>query len=541
MSAPTFARWGTPPQPVELAEPAQRFLKDTLGVAEPRAAVELQDLAVSESRLSGEQFAGLMQVLGNAGVSTSAGDRLMHVSGCSLVDYLQLRNGEAAVPDAVVRPESHDSVHELLGFCSNNAIPVVPFGGGTSVVGGLNPDRHGREETPWISISLERMNRLLDIDEISQTATVQPGITGPELEAVLARRGLTLGHIPQSWERASIGGYVATRSAGQTSTGFGRIDDMVEALRVATPVGELELGHGPKSAAGPDLRQLFIGSEGALGIITEITLRLRRTAKVVKYEGFMLPGFGEGVAAFRDLAQTRATADVMRLSDVDETAATMQMSGPQGSTAAVVQRYLNLRGVGDGSLAILGWEGWSRDAVNGRRRAAARILRGHGAVSLGSSVGASWRRHRFDGPYLRDELLDQGYLAETLETACHWRDIPAVYAGVRDALGRSLADRGNAPYVMCHVSHVYQTGGSLYFTVLVRADADPVAQWQMAKRAATDAMVRHGGTITHHHAVGRDHAPWMEAEIGLEGVRLLRSIKACVDPQRVMNPGVLLP
>ncbi len=542
MSTPTFARWGTPPHPVELSEAAQAFLGAELGDGFPQPSVDVTDIPIGESELSGEHVAALIDICGESAISRSAADRVMHASGCSLVDYLRLRRQETiSVPDAVIRPQDHDIVRELLSYCSNNSIAVVPFGGGTSVVGGLTPGIDGAQPTAWIAISMDQMNRVVEIDEISQTVRVEPGITGPQLEGVLGARGLTLGHLPQSWERASVGGYVATRSAGQASSGFGRSDDMVEAIRVATPIGELELGKATRSAAGPDLRQLFIGSEGALGIITEVTLRVRRTASVTRYEGFMLPDWGSGAAAFREMAQTKSTADVMRLSDPFETKASLAMSGPQGTTGELFHKYLNLRNVAGGVLAILGWEGASRDLVGARRKAAIRTIRKQGGITLGTSVGTAWRQHRFDGPYQRDELLDAGYIAETVETATHWRHLGELYSGVRDAIYRTLADVGPTPYVMCHISHVYETGASLYFTAITGASSDPIAQWQAAKSAATEAMVRHHGTITHHHAVGRDHAPWLTDEIGIEGVRVLRSVKAAVDPARVMNPGVLLP
>jgi alkyldihydroxyacetonephosphate synthase len=536
--ATTFARWGTPPTPVEVSPAAKEFLLTTLGEPHPRPSVPLADVHMPPGRLNGEQRESLIKIVGAGGLSNTDSDRLGHAVGCSLTDYLKLRSGDPAnPPDAVVRPASHDEVREVLSYCSNNRIAVIPFGGGTSVVGGVSRDEG---HSLAVSLTFDRMADVLSVDEVSMTATVQPGITGPVLERILGTRGLTWGHLPQSWERASIGGYIATRSAGQASSGYGRSDEMVEALRVATPMGELALGRGPKSAAGPDLKQLFIGSEGALGVITEITLRIRHIAKLSKYEGLMFPDYASGVAAFRELAQSRLTADVMRLSDVDETAATLAMSGPKGRAGDLFARYLDLRKVAGGCMAILGWESQSRISLVGRRRAAWAVLRRHGAATLGSSVGDAWKRHRYDGPYLRDELIDRGFVVETLETAGHWAQLADLRAAVQAALIAALETPRGHPYVMSHVSHVYETGGSLYFTVLVPAQEDPISQWRRAKGAATDAIMANGGTVTHHHAIGRDHAPWLEQEIGLEGIRILRSVKAAVDPQGVMNPGALL-
>ncbi|MFM8774972.1 MAG: FAD-binding oxidoreductase, partial [Actinomycetota bacterium] len=416
-------------------------------------------------------------------------------------------------------------------------IAVVPLGGGTSVVGGL---RAGR---PHIALSLRRMNALVDLDTTSAIAHVEPGITGPRLEALLAARGFTLGHLPQSWQRASIGGYVATRSSGQASTGYGRSDDMVESLTVATPAGSLDLGRGPASAAGPDLRELFVGSEGSLGVITRVGLRVRRLPEERIYEGVLLPDFAAGREAFREAAQSRATADVMRLSDADETRTTLLMSAPGGVVGAALERYLRVRGIDAdrASLAILGWEGVDRDTTRDRRSATWRVLKRHGAVSLGRRAGQSWRQHRFEGPFLRDALMDAGYLVETVETATSWSCLPALHDAVHAALTNALGPRPG-PYVMSHVSHVYETGASLYTTVIAVADqSDPVGQWARAKRAVGDAIAAEGATITHHHAVGRDHAPWLEGEIGPLGIDVLRSVKDRVDPEGVMNPGNLLP
>lgn len=535
----TYAHWGTPVHPVELSDVALAFLTETLGEPQPTPARPPADVAIPDPQLDTAALAELADIVGAGGVSTSGADRLGHATGCSLTDYLKLRAAHPdSIPDAVLRPSDHQQVRDLLAHCSERGIVVIPFGGGTSVVAGVSrPDEAGAA----VAVSLDRMADIIDIDDVSLTATVQPGIVGPTLERILGTKGLTWGHIPQSWERANVGGYIATRSAGQASTGYGRSDETVESLRVATPTGELTLGKGPKSAAGPDLRQLFIGSEGALGIITEVTLRIRRQPAVRKYEGLMFPGYAEGVAAFRELAQAHLTADVMRLSDPPETTANLAMSGPQGRLGDVFERYLEARKVSGGCMAILGWEGHSKAMLKARRHAAWQIMRKHGAATLGGSVGSSWKRHRFDGPYLRDALLDRGFIVETLETAAHWRSLDVVRQAVEDGIRGELHTDHSEAYVMSHVSHVYETGASLYFTVIAPAEPDPVGQWARAKKAAMAAIVTTGATITHHHAVGRDHLPWLQDEIGAEGVRLLRGIKDLVDPAGIMNPGVLVP
>ena len=478
----------------------------------------------------------LAAAIGDDHVSDARADRLAATGGAAFIDYARRRAGTIDdAPDLVVRPGSHEEVMRVLAVAREHRVAVVPVGGGTSVVGGLRTDE------PRIALALDRLGRLLHLDEVSGIATVGPAVTGPVLEALLQARGYTLGHLPQSWERATIGGYAATRSAGQASTGYGRSDDMVESLLVATPEGTLELGRGPSTAAGPDLLGLLVGSEGAFGVITRVGLRVRRLPEHRVYDALVLPGFAAGVDAFRDAAQSRATADVMRLSDEAETATTLLMSGPSGVARGALERYLRARGVdlSSASLAIVGWEGTDRDLVRARRAATWRALRRHGAVSLGHGPGESWRRHRFDGPHLRDALMDEGYLVETLETATHWSGYLALHADVTASLHDSLGPRPG-PYVMSHLSHAYETGASLYTTVIAVADRqDPVAQWQRAKSATSDALMAAGATITHHHAVGRDHAAWLPQEVGPLGMAILRATKATVDPDGLLNPGVL--
>jgi len=531
-------RWGTPKEPVTLQPDMREFLREHVGIANPWLAQGPDQWVLSEGRVKADDLAALASVVGDDHVATDRASRLAHLGGASYTDYARRRSGDAAdAPDAVVSPHTHEQVVDVLRLCSARGIAVVPLGGGTSVVGGL---RAGR---PHIALSLRRMISLVDLDTTSAIAHVEPGITGPRLEALLAARGFTLGHLPQSWQRASIGGYIATRSSGQASTGYGRSDDMVESLTVATPAGSIDLGRGPSSAAGPDLSELFVGSEGSLGVITRVGLRVRRLPEERIYEGVLLPDFAAGREAFREAAQSRATADVMRLSDADETRTTLLMSAPGGLMGAALARYLRVRGVDvdRASLAILGWEGVDRDTTRDRRSATWRVLKRHGAVSLGRRAGQSWRRHRFEGPLLRDTLMDAGYLVETVETATSWAGLPALHDAVVAALSRALGPRPG-PYVMSHVSHVYETGASLYTTVIAVADqSDPVGQWARAKRAVTDAIAAEGATITHHHAVGRDHAPWLVGEIGPLGIDVLRSVKQQVDPEGVMNPGNLLP
>jgi alkyldihydroxyacetonephosphate synthase len=355
-------------------------------------------------------------------------------------------------------------------------------------------------------------------------ATFAAGTLAPAADAALAEHGLTIGHVPQSYERATLGGFAATRSAGQASTGIGRFEDLVEHLVVATPEGELRLGRAPASAAGPDLRQLLLGSEGTLGVITEVGVRVRAVPEVRRVEGWTVADFATGAELLRGLAQDGLTPDIARLCDEAETALGVATAGEGGQAS--------------GCLLLLGWEG-AADVVDARRAAAAARVEQVAAIALGEEAGEHWLAGRFRGPYLRDELIDLGVLVETLETATSWRALHELHQAVGTAVREALAPA--VALVTCHISHLYPGGASLYFTVVSAQDAgDPAGQWRAAKRAAGDAIARAGATITHHHAVGSDHAPWMAAEVGELGLEALSAVKARLDPQGILNPGKLL-
>src|SRR5215213_6700495 len=476
-----------------------------------RDPVALDDVRLSAAALPSSAREQLASAVGAEHVRDDRLARVTHAAGRGYHDLVRLRAGDAdGAPDAVVYPGSADEVAAVLRACAQQQVAVVPFGGGTSVVGGVEPYR-GRFPAV-VALDLARLDRLVAVDPVSLTATVQAGMTGPALEETLAEHELTLGHFPQSFEFSTVGGWVATRSSGQASTGYGRIDALVVALRVVTPTGEIATRAVPASAAGPSLRELLVGSEGTLGVIVEATLRVRARPSVRRYEGFSLPRFEAGVDAFRALIQAGVAPDVMRLSDERETRVSLAMSDGDGLTTRALKGYLRARGHGDGCLVIAGWAGTEEAELRRRRAAAARLLRAHGAVVLG-----------------------------TLEMATTWDRLLELHDGVAAAIDGALRGRGTPPVVMSHVSHVYRTGASLYFTFVARQEAGgELEQWHAAKVAASDAILAHGGTITHHHAIGRDHAPWLPSEVGELGVELLRAAKATLDPAGIMNPGKLL-
>jgi alkyldihydroxyacetonephosphate synthase len=534
--------WGEDGHPVSLPEPAAAMLRDELGadMSVRHEHVALEEVRLPDPRLPGGVRARLEAAVGAEHVLDDRAARVEHAAGRSYPDLVRLRSGDASrAPDAVVGPGTADEVRAVLEACSDAHVAVVPFGGGTSVVGGVEPFSDGFDGA--VALDLRRLDRVLDVDRASLTATLEAGLLGPEAERRLGEQGVTLGHFPQSFEYSTVGGWVATRSAGQASSGYGRIDELVEGLRLVAPAGEVRRRAVPASAAGPDLGELVLGSEGVLGVICEATLRVRPVPEVRRYEGWSFRSFAEGREAFRVMEQADAAPDVARLSDEEETRLALALATRAGGAAEKARRaYMRMRGHEGGCLAITGFEGEEEDVERRRLRAAA-LLRAGGGVRLGRRPGEAWLRGRYAGPYLRDELLDRGLLIDTLETAASWSGLEALYDAVGDALRRSLTDAGTPPVVMCHVSHLYRSGASLYFTFLARQSDAPLEQWRAAKSAASEAIVANGGTITHHHAVGRDHAEWMGAEVGEMGLALIRAAKERLDPAGIMNPGKLLP
>ena len=526
-SAMHWSRWGDPDRAEPVSENVRGLVEAFLGPLRERPAVPEAEVQLPDVGLTDDHLAALRELVGEQHVHTDRAWRVARTRGKSTPDLLRIRAGDGSdAPDAVVRPANHDEVASVVYWCSDNRVAVVPFGGGTSVVGGLTARRDGYAGV--IALDLRRLRRLLAVDEVSGTATLEAGLLGPEAEALLAEHGLMIGHYPQSFEYASLGGFAATRSSGQASAGYGRFDALVTGLRVATPLGDLSLGRSPANAAGPDLRELVLGSEGAFGVITELTLRVRPLPAMKVYEGWRFDSFAAGTEAMRRLAQSGLLPTVLRLSDEAETSVNLARPDAVGGESS------------GGCLMVTGYEG-TADRVDASRGPASALLESLGGAPLGEEPGRAWAEGRFDGPYLRDALLDIGVFVETFETVTYWSRLEQLYQEVKGAVEAELAGQGTPPLVLCHVSHVYETGASLYFTVAARELDDPVEQWLPAKIAASDAIMAAGGSITHHHGVGADHMAWLGREVGAVGIELLRAVKARVDPHGVLNPGILVP
>ena len=533
MTAPRkrLGGWGFEGEAYPPSEQLLAWLAARVGRAEhqvPREAAPPPNLAAA--------------ALGDLGADLSADsvDRLAHARGQGLVDVLRFRGGLVpALPDGVCRPSDPEEVATVLARCSDRDIRVIPWGGGTSVTGGVNVLAG---DNPVLTLGLERLAGMTDLDERSGLATFGPGTRGPAVEEALAEQGLTLGHFPQSWELATVGGWVATRSSGQESLGYGRIEDMVAGLELIGPDGRLSLPARPASASGPDLGRLVMGSEGRLGVITEATLRVRPRPHEMVVAAALLPDLGRGLDAVREMVMLGVPLTMIRLSDPSETEVAIAVGLAASRWAPLVDRYLSLRGIGyDACLLLFGAAG--DDYLDDWLRVAHHVARSHRGVSLGRRPGRHWLRDRFRHPYLRESLLDLGYATDTLETAAPWSRVADLRKTIGKAIAGALANDDERVAVLCHVSHPYRDGASLYFTFFFRCAPsveETITRWARIKRDANDALVSAGATLSHHHGIGQWHAPWLAGEIGAEGVELITAAAHCLDPAGIMNPHVLL-
>ncbi len=524
--------WGDETVSAALPERAVEALAEWVGPGTPPrdATPALALSAVPPSRL-----------VPKGGVTLDPWERLLHARGQSLPDWIALRSGRiGTVPDAVVFPETGDDVVSLLAWARERDARLIPYGGGTSVAGHVNPLF---SEAPVVTVDLSRLSRLISFDEASRLATFGAGVKGPDLEAELRARGFTLGHFPQSFELSTLGGWIATRSSGQQSLGYGRIERLFAGGRVETPSGRLDLPPFPASAAGPDLRELALGSEGRLGVITEGTVRVSPVPAVEEVHGVFLPDFPSAMAAVRDVAAMRLPLSMLRLSTPEETRTTLLLAGHERLVRAL-ETYLSLRGARDEKCLLLVGISGSENLVRQTRRQALGALAMRGGVAAGKAFGREWHKNRFRAPYLRNALWEAGWAVDTLETAAPWSRVPALLASVETALRTGLSGEGEKVHAFTHLSHVYLDGSSLYTTYLFRLSVDPdvnLARWRTLKTAASNAIVAGRGTISHQHGVGMDHAPWLAAEKGELGIRALRGLFRTFDPDGLLNPGKLVP
>jgi alkyldihydroxyacetonephosphate synthase len=524
--------WGDRRKKFPLPETAAAGLFAELGLA-PRQAntaePALPQLPASAFEVSANLAASLPAP--PCSLETGFADRLRCATGRSTPDLLRLRFQRIDLaPDGVALPENEQQLVQLIAWAQKQSVAVVPFGGGTSVVGGVTPLR-GRHRAV-VAVDMQRMNQLLSLDPESGLARAQAGILGPNLEQQLQQQGWSLGHFPQSFEYSTLGGWLATRSAGQNSTLYGKIEHMAAAVRMIAPTGEVQSQPLPACATGPELQQLMVGSEGVLGVLSEGTMRVHRLPQETQYRSFFFPDFTSGFAAARQIMHDGLRPAVFRLSDQTETRLLMKLGGADQSKGV---KFLRLLGKGrflDGCHFMLGFEGEPK-LVQAQVSACVAIAKRCGGLGIGSGPGKRWEKERFELPYFRDTLLDHGVVVETFETAAPWAQLPALHQALQEL---------PVPLVLAHISHAYTDGASLYITWLADApDPDQALElWQQVKDAAAEIIVRHGATISHHHAVGTDHVKWLKHERGSGQMQILRSLKQNLDPHGIMNPGKLI-
>ena len=523
--------WGDEATEYHLPPSAVRYLERVLGPGRPSPDADFDAVVrtVPATALPADPR-----------IAADPADRLRHARGQSLPDWVATRSGRiGALPDGIARPASSDDVRGLVDYARSSGARLIPYGGGTSVVGGVNPRPSDR---PALTVSLSRMTRLLDLDAVSGLARFEAGVAGPDIESQLAPHGYTLGHFPQSWELSTLGGWVMTRSSGQQSYYYGRMEDLFAGGSVETPSGPLDLPPHPASAAGPDLRQLILGSEGRFGILTSAIVRVRRRPEVERFYGIFFRDLHSGIQAVREMAQASVPVSMLRLSDPEETDATLNLAGKDFAVSSA--RFgLNVLGYGAGlCLLIVGLTG-DRLSVDYAWETALTIANRHKGLAVGRVVGSAWRKSRFRNPYLRNSLWDLGYAADTLETAVPWSNVAGVAQAIKTAIRGALETSGGRVLAFSHISHVYADGASLYITYLWPRAADPdrtLDQWRAMKTAASKVITAVRGTISHHHGVGLDHAPYLAAEKGPVGISMLEAVAAALDPNRILNPGKLL-
>ncbi len=474
-------------------------------------------------------------------IDTNEEIRLRHCWGQSVPDWLAMRSGGASIfPDGVAFPETSDEVQEILKFAQEKDLIIIPYGGGTSVCGHITPEENVR---PVITVTLSKMNKLMALDKESQIATFGAGTLGPDIEKQLAEEGYTLGHYPQSWELSTVGGWVASRSSGQQSLRYGRIEKLFAGGRIETLQGTLDIPTFPATAAGPDIREMFLGSEGRMGIITEVKVRVTPIAEHESFHVAFFPDLKAGMTATREIVQQGIQLSMMRLSNPVETASHLKLAG-HDTMVGLLEKYLSFRGNSDGKTMFTFGTTGSKAQCKSALKLTRKFISKHGGVYIGTSLGKHWEHSRFRSPYLRHGLWDAGVMVDTMETCLDWSKVQDAMKGLESDIANSLSEEGENVHVFSHLSHFYGQGCSLYTTYLFRVGEDykdTLQRWQKLKSAGAEAIVRHGGTISHQHGVGKDHAPYLPAEKGELGIKAIEGMCHLFDPDGRMNPGKLVP
>ncbi len=529
------------------------FVKEKVGLdlSEPgTAAPGFDEIDVPESLLPDELAAALARAVGDKHVITEDLDRVVHTFGKSVRDLVRLRRNQLKrVPDAVVYPGDESQVSAVMQAVLDADAVLIPFGGGSNIAGSLEPLTG--ETRPVVSMDMGRMNRVLDLDTEAGLARIQAGALGPALEEQLNRRGWTLGHFPDSFTHSTLGGWVATRSSGMQSDKYGDIADITRGLRMVTRT-ESENGPGvdtvvlrplPSTSTGPSVREMILGSEGRLGVITEVTVNVHQLPEERVVLAWFFPDFERGLKAMQDISQSEVNVLVARCSDHRETAFSFATQKKQKGVKKLVTdglfKMLERRGwdLDKMCMAFIGFEG-SKSHVAHQKSLVKDIVGKYDGVFVGKGPGQMYDQKKFDTPYLRDFLLDRGATADVSETAVPYSQIKELYDNTITAAEEAMTEAGVPGYIMCHLSHNYHSGACLYFTfAVVEKPEEQLQAYDMVKRAVQQSFIDNGGTLSHHHGVGMEHSPWMEQDVSPAGSGMIDSLFDAVDPGKNLNPG----
>jgi len=522
------------------------FLSRATGVdvtREPVPPKSIDELAVPAPQISDDVRGRVTDAVGATHVNYDDLDRVVHTYGKSLRDLLRLRAGDLPrVPDAVVYPGSEADVRALVDLAGEADLVLIPFGGGSNISGSLHP--LPEETRTVLTVDLGRLNQVLELDEDSGLARVQAGVLGPDLEEQLGRRGWTMGHFPDSFTHSTLGGWVATRSSGMQSDKYGDIAHITRGMRVVQPSGTLVVRPVPSTATGPSTREMVLGSEGRLGIITEVTIQVHRIPENRVIQAYLFPSWEAGLAAMQEISTSDAHPSVTRVSDANETEFSLSTRkaskgfSVSSTVGAQLFKFLERRGwdLSQACLSFIGFEG-GRAHVAHEKGIVSSIVKAHGGVGLGKGPAVLYDQKKFDTPYIRDFFLDRGGAADVSETAAPWSKLLPLYNAVVENVRKTYADLGVTGWIMCHLSHSEHSGACLYFTFAFAHDADPIAQYDRVKEALQGTFIEAGGTLSHHHAVGTEHSRWLEDDISTQGVRMVQGVIDTVDPTHQLNPG----
>jgi len=517
-----------------------------LHTATPVQPPVFEDMTIPAPVADAALLASLAGIVGEQAATTDDMERVVHTYGKSLRDLVRIRaNAVERYVDVVVYPADETQVQGVVDAVVAADAVLIPFGGGSNIAGSLEP--MGGEKRTVVSLDLGRLNKLISIDEKSGLARIQAGVLGPDMEEQLNAKGWTLGHFPDSFTHSTLGGWIATRSSGMQSDRFGDISDIARGMRVVRPGGAIAIRGIPSASNGPSVREMILGSEGRLGVITEATVQVHRIAEKRDVYAYFFPNWKTGVETMNELAASDVHPSITRVSDPRETEFTLATSkerhGFDKFAAETMLPFLMRRkgwNLDDICISFIAYEG---DAAYAKRqkKLVESIVKKHGGMGVGAGPGVLYDQKKFDTPYLRDFLLDMGAAGDVSESGMPWSQVVPLYDAVRAAADKAFDEIGKQGWIMCHLSHSYHSGACLYFTFSFAFGDDPIGEYDVVKSAIQQAFVDNGGSISHHHGVGVEHSPWIEQDISPEGVAVMRGLFAASDPKGTFNPGKVVP